>query len=247
MFFHSPHGAALYDEHHLALAARYPGTVTYRLNDMPNAGRVITSLRGDYPGVYSATGVTLQSAGPPLAGELVKTAYFAGANGNIAASGLDNWHKQKTSLTISAWFVGPSQVSGQSLPIVAGWAYAKNTSLGINNVSNKPTFSVTDSGNTTRNAIGPTAVNDSKPHHICGVFNGATTSITVYVDGVAGTPTTNAALTAVANTNDKFALGATAQDATLFCLKGSLAYATISPAAWSAADVYTTFKLGLHG
>lgn len=335
-FFHTPHGAALYDEHHLGLLARYGG-VCYPLRDQAlttGAGAgVVQSLRGDYPGavsgvtyynqvvvtgtlnpnvagtytvggmndgrpfytngtyylywdvsfgawrllaampfqnlprwsfsgvwpstnpvtggggagatgtatvanvpasgvyLFTPSGVTLQSAGPPLAGELVKAAGLT-ATGYVAvgASVFD----PSGAISFSAW-VNMTAVAGATEQFILGCALSSTKRLSLSVKSS--VLAAAYSNGTTSYACSGTALTGW--HHVAFIKASGNNTPVLYIDGVVQTGTTAPTFASTNNTligarNDG-ALGMT----------GAVCDTTISPAAWSAADVRLTYEKGI--
>jgi hypothetical protein len=241
-------GVEAYENLLMQFAVKYPGTAIWPLGARDiDTTQPAKELTGVYPGTYSATGVTLQSAGPIVSGETAKAAAFtAGYVREIGYSPLTI----TGACTILFWMKAGLQLSNT------------NTVFGITNNGNiGPLFGIkavftpskklaiwwrADSLVWLINSTDSTGeVLDSAWHHIA--FTSSNGTCILYIDGVAdasnfsfspsGTFTPNQIVLA-----DYYRI---VDQGAYFV--GSLAYATVSPAAWTPSEVKAVYDAAVKG
>lgn len=211
------------------------GGACYPLDD-PLGATSIRELSGMYPGTKSATGVTLQSAGPTLAGTACRAAAFDGAVGTVSISSLAPIFRGLTAQTISFWALGSAYAQDKMcLSIRAGTNPAKL--LGFYPYD-------TSSGNGLRIIYNNTSIiniNSGAPtsgwNHFAYIQYSAT-SHEAFVNGV------SVATSATSKTQDSGL-----DNVNIGCwyptqqhIAASLAHVAIIPAALSAAEIYMLYK-----
>lgn len=186
----------------------------------------IRELSGLYPGTKSATGVTLQSAGPTLAGTACKAAAFDGAAGKISATVA----AAVSGLTLSCWakYSTANPITNCSM-IAGGATWDAGYSLVL--LSSGSTIMA---AKTSANAY--TSITTPTPgswYHFCGVYNGS--NVSVYLNGVqTGTPTTQ---TGNVTSVTSLLIGAERPASLRWWWPGSLAYPLIVPAALTPLQI----------
>lgn len=148
----------------------------YRLGE--TSGAVATDSSGNgHDGTYTNVGLKQQGS---LTGDLDWAGLFNGSNSYVTIPNA-SWNFNATALSVEAWI--------RTTAAGAVWDHDEASTSGHNRVFQ---FTVNSSGKVVFTLIGGTggivsatstaSVNDNKPHHVVGTYDGAT--ISVYVDGV---------------------------------------------------------------
>lgn len=226
---------------------RYGGGAVWPLDDAVGATS-IRELSGLYPGTKSASGVTLGATGPVICGQDARAAAFDGAAGYITSSYAPL--TMAGAWTVALWINATANSSTYRCAFGCARTDETNTlfmlaSTGVSPYKKAIVFLRTSSGAALLNAVASTGnVYDGVWHHLAFTNNNGTAAL--YIDGAKdGTNYNYTPSGTYAPTIST--IGALVRTSTTYYLPGSLAYATVIPAALSAAEILGLYNAGRYG
>ena len=241
------HGIQVYGEALLSLHTRYGGD-SWPLADAVGAASV-ASLRGATLGIPSSGGLTFGNAGPAINGDSARACAFAAASSGSVNLGNVYSFERTAPFTACAWI--KTSTTG-TIKVIMGRTRADSTNRGwLLDIAAANTLRFTLRNNAVGSIIarvGSTGtVTDGAWHHVAAVSTGSgtTAGMTLYIDGAADSSSVIDTLGSnTIITTASAHLGSIEGSANFF--NGSIAYASVIPAALVAADIRTLYNLGRY-
>ena len=238
-------GVEAYENLLMQYAMLYPGTAIWPLDD---AAGVLSAreLTGVYPGTPSATGVTFNSPGPIVSGEMAKAAAFNGTSGYVTSTYVPI--TMAGAFTVSLWVNG----AGQNAKYFFGNRSTSSTTLYflIGSDSTTPYTKLrvsfcSNQGNVVlNNVVSTTAVLDSTWHMVTFAANNGTAAL--YIDGVLDATNYNFTPTGTFSPNI-CGIGANVRSTVGGWFAGSIADCMVLPFAITATDAYSLWAGATKG